>query len=301
MNGVLILRDTLRAVYARYGAFLKPVFKMLLAFVMLVVIQKNIGCYAILSKPAVILAASVACAFFPWGFISFIAALFVIGNMFAVSAVMAAAAAAFGVAVFVLYYGYHPGTGIIISLIPLMFALKLPFAVPLILGLNVGIYAALPAAIGVICYGMIHFFAVNVAGLNDTAAASAVSSSELLDMGKELIGNKYMLITLAAFVLCIAAVSIISRSSINNGKVLSVSAGAVILAVFMIVGGAITGEGSVIADVIELILSYAVSAVYVQVLYGADYRRIERICYEDDDYYYYVKAVPKLKPYDDER
>lgn len=299
MNGVLILRDTLRAVYARYGAFLKPVFKMLLAFLMLVVIQKNIGCYAVLSKPAVILAASVVCAFFPWGFISFIAALFVIGNMFAVSTVMAAAAAAFGVAVFVLYYGYHPGTGIIISLVPLMFALKLPFAVPLILGLNVGIYAALPAAIGVICYGMIHFFAENAAGFND--AASAVSSSELLDMGKELIGSKYMLITLAAFVLCIAAVSIISRSSINNGKVLSVSAGAVILAVFMVIGGAITGEGSVIANVVELILSYAVSAVYVQVLYGADYRRIERICYEDDDYYYYVKAVPKLKPYSDER
>ena len=299
MNGVLILRDTLRAVYSRYGTFLKPVLKMLLAFVMLVVIQKNIGCYAILSKPAVILAASVVCAFFPWGFISFIAALFVIGNMFAVSTVMAAAAAAFCVAVFVLYYGYHPGTGIIISLVPLMFALKLPFVVPLILGLTVGVYAALPAAIGVAGYGMIHFFAGNVAGLNDPA--SAVSSSELIDMGKNLMHNKYMLVTLIAFVLCITAVSIISRSSINNCRVLSVSVGAVILAVLMIIGGAILGEGSLIAGVTELAVSYIISVAYVQVFYGADYRRIERICYEDDDYYYYVKAVPKLKPYNDER
>ncbi len=296
MNTLLILRDTFRAVYARYGAFLRPVLKLLLAFVMLVVIEKNIGYYELLSRPAVILAASAVCALFPWGFISAAAAAFIIGNMFEVSMLMAAVTAAFCIVVFVLYYGYKPGTGIIISLVPLMFYFKLPFLIPVILGLSVGISSAVPAAIGVAAWQLIHYFAVNVKTIQESGYSMA--SSEMTAVIRQLFSSRYMLLTMLAFVICIAAVSIISESSIDNCRVLAVSAGTGILAVLMIVGGVILGADiSILTDIIGLVVSYILELLYVTVFFSADYSRIEKMSYEDDDYYYYVKAVPKIKPY----
>ena len=293
MNALLIIRDTFRAVYARYGAFLRPVLKLLLAFVMLIAIEKGMGYEAMLAKPAVILAASFVCMLFPWGFISAMAGAYVAGNMFAVSPIMAAATAAFGIMVFVLYYGFKPGTGIIISLIPLMFFFRIPFIMPLVLGLTIGIYSAVPAAIGVIAWQLIHYFAENVSSLGESK--DILATSQLTDACRQIMGNKYMLITILAFVLCIGIVSIISNSSIDNSRVLAVSAGTGVLAVLMIFGGVLVGEESVFLSIIGLIISYALAFLYVQVFFSADYSRTERLRYEDDDYYYYVKAVPKIK------
>ena len=52
-----------------------------------------------------------------------------------------------------------------------------------------------------------------------------------------------------------------------------------------------------VAAVFSLII-YTVVAVLVGIIleffvFGGDYTRTERLEYEDDDYYYYVKAVPK--------
>ena len=293
MNALLIIRDTFRAVYARYGAFLRPVLKLLLAFVMLIAIEKGMGYEAMLAKPAVILAASFVCVLFPWGFISAMAGAYVAGNMFAVSPIMAAATAAFGIMVFVLYYGFKPGTGIIISLIPLMFFFRIPFIMPLVLGLTIGIYSVVPAAIGVIAWQLIHYFAENVSSLGESK--DILATSQLTDACRQIMGNKYMLITILAFVLCIGIVSIISNSSIDNSRVLAVSAGTGVLAVLMIFGGVLVGEESVFLSIIGLIISYALAFLYVQVFFSADYSRTERLRYEDDDYYYYVKAVPKIK------
>lgn len=296
LNGLLIIRDTFRAVYARYGAFLRPVLKLLLAFVMLIAIEKGLGYQAMLAKPAVILGASVVCMLFPWGFISAVSGAYIVGNMFAVSPIMAAAAAAFGIMVFVLYYGFKPGTGIIIALVPLMFFFKVPFIMPLVLGLTIGVYAAIPAAIGVVSWHLIHYFTENVSELK--ASAATLDSSLITTAARQIMTDKYMLITILAFILCIGIVSIVSNSSIDNCRVLAVSVGTGILAVLMILGGVLVGEESVLLSIIGLIISYVLAFLYVQVFFSADYSRTERIRYEDDDYYYYVKAVPKIKARD---
>ncbi len=295
MNALLVLRDTLRAVYARYGAFLRPVLKMLLAFIMLIAIEKGMGYYDLLTRPVVILAAALICTLFPWGFISAVAGVFVIINMFEVSPIMAAATAAFGIIVFVLYYGFKPGTGIIISLVPLLFYFKIPFVLPLIMGLTVGIYSAVPAAIGVAAWQLIHYFAENAEAIKDSG--SGLAASEVSELATQMLNNKYMFITMLAFAVCIAAVNIVSESSLDNSRVLAVSVGTGILAVIMILGGVFVGEASLLTDIIGLVLSYVVAFLYVIVFFSADYARIEKLSYEDDDYYYYVKAVPKIKPY----
>ena len=46
--------------------------------------------------------------------------------------------------------------------------------------------------------------------------------------------------------------------------------------------------------IIAILLSAAVAGVYHFFVFAVDYSRTEFVQFEDDDYYYYVKAVPKI-------
>ena len=299
MNSIYIIRDALRGVYSRYGAFIKPVLKIVLAFLMLTVIQKNIGYNATLSKPLYLCAASVLCAFFPSGCITFVCAAFVLADMFEVSMLMAGFSAVIALLIFVLYFGYRPGSGIIIALVPLMFHFKLPYVVPLLLGLGAGFYSAVPAALGVLCWNILQYFSANFEALSEGSTAELASL--IMQMAKNILMDEYMFLIMFAFSLCIAAVSILSRSSINHCWVISVSAGTVILAFVMVLGGSYLGRNDMMMELISLVISYLIAVAYVYLIYSVDFKSTEHLSYEDDDYYYYVKAVPKIHPYQGDR
>ena len=46
--------------------------------------------------------------------------------------------------------------------------------------------------------------------------------------------------------------------------------------------------------IIYTVISVVVGLVLEFFVFGGDYTRTERLEYEDDEYYYYVKAVPKM-------
>ena len=48
-----------------------------------------------------------------------------------------------------------------------------------------------------------------------------------------------------------------------------------------------------------MVISFVLALLYEYIFYSVDYRGTEHLRYEDDDYYYYVKAVPKVRPYDE--
>ncbi len=283
----------LRAIYAKYGTYIRPVLKIILAFLMLSMIQKNIGYNEMLSGPLAISAASVLCAFFPSGFITFLCVLFVIVDMFEVSLMMAGFTAFVSLMIFVLYFGFRPGYGIVIALVPLMFYLKLPFLVPLILGLSAGLYSAIPAVIGVLFWNILRYFAANQELLAEGSTTEL--ATEIMTITKTILLDKYMFTVMFAFALCIAIVNLVCRSSLRHCWMIAVSSGTAVLAIIMIVGGAYFSESSFAGDIIGLVISYFLAVFYVAVIYSVDFNKTEHLSYEDDEYYYYVKAVPKVK------
>ena len=46
--------------------------------------------------------------------------------------------------------------------------------------------------------------------------------------------------------------------------------------------------------VVGMLVSAALAALYNFFIFSVDYSRTEYVQFEDDDYYYYVKAVPKM-------
>ena len=299
MRTILIIRDSLRKIYAGYDIFLRPVIKFALAFAALTLIQNKIGFSSMLDRTVVTGACALLCAFFPFGFITFICGLFVLGNMYEVSYAMTLFTLIILMMIFVLYYGFHPGTGIIMTLVPLAFYMKIPYLVPLILGMSAGMASSVPAVLGILVWFILKYFAGHAAVMQQ-AARSADMVEGFLGISEAILKNEYMYIIMLAFVLCIVTVSLLSHSSMDHAWTIAVTAGTVVLAVVIFIGGARYDSGSIGGDLAGLVVSSLLAFLYEYIFYCVDYRGTEHLRFEDDDYYYFVKAVPKVNPYDED-
>ena len=110
-----------------------------------------------------------------------------------------------------------------------------------------------------------------------------------------VINNKEMLLFIAAFTLTLVLVYVIRRLSMDYAWQIAIVSGAITDFMVLLIGGMMM-QASI--KVLPLILGSLVSvgaAVVLQFfLFSVDYSRTEYVQFEDDEYYYYVKAVPKI-------
>ena len=298
MGTILIIRDTLKRIYAKYDAFIRPVLKFLLALLILMMIQSLMGYSRQLDRSAVLFACSLVCAFFPFGFITFVAGLFVLVNMYEVSYAMALFTLIVLMMIFVLYYGFRPGTGIIMSLVPLAFYFRIPYLLPLILGMSAGIASAVPAVLGVLIWFILKYFTAHAEAMQQVSRSAELVDG-FMEISESILKNEYMYVIMFAFVLCIIAVSLISHSSMNHAWTIAVISGTIVLAVVIFIGGAQYDDGKIGAELVGLVLSFLLAFAYEYIFYCVDYKGTEHLRFEDDDYYYFVKAVPKVNAQDE--
>ncbi len=87
-------------------------------------------------------------------------------------------------------------------------------------------------------------------------------------------------------------VFIIRSLPVDYAFLLALLLGAVLMGGFLVLGGGKLGV-SVAEQIVGLLLSLLLGALYLVLFHNADYRGSERLQFEDEEYYYYVKAVPK--------
>ena len=140
-------------------------------------------------------------------------------------------------------------------------------------------------------YYFIRFVHAQSAALSDPDTEIAWKIKLLSD---GLIQNWAMWITVIAFVVVVLLVNLLRTRSFDYAWRIAVIVGGVSY-ILVILAGDFCFDVTV--SMIPMIISTAVSVLIGFVLeffvFGGDYSRTERLEYEDDEYYYYVKAVPK--------
>ena len=82
--------------------------------------------------------------------------------------------------------------------------------------------------------------------------------------------------------------------SIEHAWAVAIIFGILFEAVGMIAGDMVLGiSGKTITILVGSIISCVIAFVIQFLFFNLDYSRTERLQFEDDEYYYYVKAVPK--------
>ena len=104
-----------------------------------------------------------------------------------------------------------------------------------------------------------------------------------------------LLLCLVVFSLVTAIVSVIRKKGNGHGWNIAIITGGVVYLVMMFIGGYFTySEVSILSETFMIFLSVFVALVLQFFNIVVDYTREETFEFEDEEYYYYVKAMPKV-------
>ena len=119
-------------------------------------------------------------------------------------------------------------------------------------------------------------------------------TDKLQIMADGLVQNWGMWITVIAFIAVILLVNLIRTRSFDYAWRIAIIAGGVVYVLMIIAGGFYFRlDIDVVTLIIYTVISVVIGLLLEFFVFGGDYTRTERLEYEDDEYYYYVKAVPK--------
>ncbi|MBO5278794.1 MAG: hypothetical protein J6B06_04830 [Lachnospiraceae bacterium] len=293
MTTILVIKEQLKKFYGKYDIYVTAVLKFFGALITIMLINANIGYMDRLKNTAIIAVVALLCSIIPVGGMVLICALFVLAHLYAVSLELAAVALAVFLLMFLVYIRFDSSLGYIVLLTPVLFWLKIPYLMPLLAGLTGGFAAAVPAGMGVVVYFLLDYAKTNAPALSNSSTETLLQNLTMIIDG--LVQNKLMMLTVAAFVITTVIVFLIKSMSIDYSWTIAIGVGMVVNMVILLVGAfsldlsaSAAGMifGNIIAALIMLVLQYFIFAV--------DYTRTEKVSFEDDDYVYYVKAVPKM-------
>lgn len=291
MSELLVWREKIQEIYAKHSILFDKAAQLILAFVAFFSINKNIGVIASLASPVISVALAIVCTLLPPVFTALAAAALVLVHMFGISmGIMAVTAVVFCI-MFASYCQFTPKRALIILLTPIAYMLHVPYVVSVVCGLIFGPVISIPIVFGTVIYYMISFM---------KNSASAISSadgimSEMTLFIKSVFMNKEMWIACAAVVACVCIVYAIRRLSIEYAWSIAIVAGALVNVIAFVIGSVVMNVSVTYSNLfIGNAAAVLVGLVVQFFLFNVDYSRTEMIQFEDDEYYYYVKAVPKL-------
>lgn len=293
MMGLLVVKDRLKNFYAQHESYVLAALKFLIVLIGMILIRVNIGYMDKLESVPVMLAISVLAAFIPLSLVILILAAVIVANIYALSMQLALVTLGILVVMFIVYYRFTPKESALLIVIPMLFFLKIQYVIPLVVGLIGTPLSIVAVAFGTIVYYMIHIIGTNAATINNMEAdASASQIQYFLNL---LIENQEMILTIVTFLVVIVIVYYIKRMSINNSWTTAIIVGGSVQLVMFIVGSLIIkSELSSVMIVVGCVVSVFLAIVLQFFVFSVDYSRTEHTQFEDDEYYYYVKAVPKI-------
>ncbi|MDE7183041.1 MAG: hypothetical protein K2O40_00920, partial [Lachnospiraceae bacterium] len=193
---------------------------------------------------------------------------------------------------FILYFRFSSNDTIAVVLTPLCFILKIPYIIPLAMGLVGTPASAVSVAGGIIVYYTVDYMIGSASVLSTFEEDGALEKFRYVIDG--ILDNKTMYMTIAAFVGTMLVVYLIRRLKVDYAWTIAMVTGALLDVLVLLFGDLMYNTK---LSIMGLIVGSVVSVILAKILeffvFNVDYSRTEYVQFEDDEYYYYVKAVPK--------
>jgi len=293
MSSLLVTKEYIKQIYAKNQAYIDPVLKLLLAMVVFLMINAKIGYMERIDSMVVVLVAALFCSFMPLKTIAFISAFFMLLHYYALSPECALVVLAMFLVMFLLFLRLVPNETLVVLITPIMFALKIPYVMPIAMGLLGGPASIVSVSFGVIISYLVEYTETNAATI--TSMNSETMMSKLRFILDGLLDNQAMMVMIVAFAVTLLLVYIIRKTPMDHCWTIAIIAGILTDIVILLIGDLMKdlnySLGQIIlGSVVAGILCYVIQFLF----FNLDYNRTEKVQFEDDEYYYYVKAVPKM-------
>ncbi len=295
MTKLLEYKDKIIHFYEEYETYVYPVFKFVIAFTIFWMINTNIGFMTQISTLPIALILALVCCLLPQNGTIWIAAIVIIADMYALSAEAALTTVVLLAVVYFIYFRFVPKDGLGVLLTPIAFKLNVPYIVPV----GTGLLQEAHSVISVVCGTVVYYFLEGI-HRNSTTLATALTEDRAGSTSKfsvsvgQLLNNKEMFLVIGIFVAASLVAYFIRRTTMEHAWSIAIVAGILLEVLGLFAGYLILGiTGKTVNLIIGGILSLVIGAVLQFFFMNLDYARTERVQFEDDEYFYYVKAVPK--------
>lgn len=293
MSTILVWREKIQKLYADYSLYITIVARLVLGGLVFGLINSKIGYMKAVSSIVCTAGLTVVCAFLPVIVMVLAAMALVLLHFYSLSIGVALVSAILFVLMYIFYLQFSTKQSWLILVTAVAFALKVPLVIPVAVGLLGGFVSLAPIVCGTIAYYVIHSVRVSSGTFKSEGLSEIINA--VTAAAKQLLGNKEMWLMVAVIVACTLLVYGIRTRSVNHAWKIATGAGAAAGLVLGLVGNIVLnvdmslislGVGSVLAIVFGLLAEILFLSV--------DYTRTEYVEFEDDEYHYYVKAVPKI-------
>ena len=295
MNGFLELRTKLVLLYQKADFIIRPMFKFLLALLALVRLRNMFNYNDLLTSNIAALLISLAAAFVPMSMTLAIMFVYIALLLQPVSVMMSILPIAVYLVLYCFFLRMIPEYSVAVIAMPLLLTWRLPYVIPMAIGLFFTPLGIIPTCAGVFTYYLLKN--INTSMVTIEQVSSKENPLQIVsDTMNKVIKDEDMFAIMAVFTLIIVVMFLIRNIRMDYSFEISIAIGAAVSAIsfFVLLLRMDIGMG-----VMEIILSSVLSALIMYVAYflyrPLFYAGTERVRFEDDDYYYYVRAVPKIK------
>lgn len=298
MNALFVFKQNIARFYTRFESFIVPVLKFFAMLFALIFINNSVGFMTKLKNPAIVLILSLVCSFLPANVIVLLAGLVIVAHMYALSLECAVVVLFVFIIMYALYFRFTPRDAITVILTPVFFAMKIPYVMPFAMGFVGNPLSSISIGCGTVTYYIISYVKEHSDELmsdksSGLDAESALSGFKAVIDG--LLKNEDMLVMVATFAVIVVVVYVIRRLRMNYSWQIALGVGFIVGIIALIITNSVfDGDVSVGGAIISMLFSSIICLILQFFVFSVDYSRTEYVQFEDDDYYYYVKAIPKI-------
>ncbi len=294
---LLEIKEFLINFYKKFEKIILPVGKFIIALMTLINLNGFFGYNNILNKAIVNIALAALVTFIPASWFLLILIAIVSAQLMVVSIEATIILTIGMLVVYLLFVRIFPKMAYFVILVPLCFALKIGYVIPILGGLFFG-----PSAI--VCIGtgiLVYYFGNHLPGLLQVKSVSLYDIPQtVMNMYKYIMNaltqDSAMILTIMVFTAVLLVTYFVSKLEFDHIWYIAIAAGATVNILGFIIGTvALKVDHSIIGVLFGSIVAAILCCMAQFMRFSLDYARAEKVQFEDDDYYYFVKALPKVK------
>lgn len=296
MIKILEFKESIIRFYMKFEKVILPIGKFLLSFFVLLMVNNFFKANVTLGKIMLMVFISLITVFIPVYWFILILIAFISAQLLALSVEASIIISVFMLAIYILFVRAFPKTAYFIILVPLFFALKIGYIIPIFAGLFIG-----PTAIFSVCTGaLIYKFSMYIPGLLQVQSESVYDMPEtIMHMYKYimdiLVQDTSIILTIIIFAVVLIVTHVVSRLEYDHIWYISIGVGITVNMLGFIIGILVLkSEISIVGVILGSLLAGIVCSIAQFMRFSLDYTRAEKVQFEDETYYYFVKAIPKV-------
>ena len=200
--------------------------------------------------------------------------------------------------IFVFYVRIFPKESLLIPIMLIAYLFKIPYIVPIVAGLYFGLRSIGAVAITVFLQNSKStlFDIMEMAPKTDFDLMGMLDNFiKIMEMLSQNISYNWIFVA-GVFALSSISAWVVNNLFINHERIVAIGVSGIVMVVGIMIVNIMFSAG---ASIIGAIVGTAVSCVIVYFVtafdFVLDYSKTEYVKFQDDNYMYYVKAVPKAK------